>query len=377
MAYFFVFLLLLSIFVLVFTYAHNIYKTQLKCLLFVVVLALIGIGVCIEVPADWDIDRHYDVINGIRMSTDSLSTFLQYSYLTTGYNYMFTYVYNIMIYYIARFFPNQALPFIAISVVYSIFMYIFYNEFYERGHNVRSRCIVLSFAICIVLMPYIYVYSNIRNPLAVSLVALGIYKYYKQNSLIVFMLLTVCATLIHPVAIAIIPFVFLSHIKPGMKSTFVALVLPSILFPVLEFFSLWLNSAFLAGIAYKYYSYTMLRTDYQGKIFLYSTILLLLVIFIVYMLLQRNVEKVVDVQTYRLLNLFIWYSMFALGFWQNYSLITRLPYSIACLSPIIVKTLFNRRMLTTPVLKVVSLCSEWAILALGLLGVYNNIIWLL
>ena len=77
------------------------------------------------------------------------------------------------------------------------------------------------------------------------------------------------------------------------------------------------------------------------------------------------------------MNLIIWYSMFSLGFYRNYEMITRLPYTIAILSPVVVKTLFDKSSTTSVIRQITGGVIEFLVLLLALLGLYENIAWML
>lgn len=370
MVYVFILLLALCLVSIIAEYSRQYSRKKIKWLFVFMIIALAGIGACVEPKETYDLFRHYEMIDRVRGSSYSLGSFLVEGYKSTDGNYKYTYVYNIFVYIVAKCLPNQSFPLITIAVTYSLFTYILFREL--EGASLTNRNIIISCAIFSVLMPYLYVYSGIRNALAASIVSFGIYRLYKDKKVVIFIECTVIAVLIHPAAAAIVPFILLSRIKPGIKGIIITLAAPSLLSLVMEYFRLQLGNDYLFRIAAKYYNYTMVRVDNQGKVFLYSTILILVILAVLALCLQRRQKK-----NYSLLNLIIWYAMFSLGYVGSYEMMTRLPYSIAFLSPVIVNTLFNRKGVNSLADQRIVLASTGLILVLAILGIYENIAWMM
>ena len=367
-------LLLACIVIFVLSYNGRFTRQQTIIILFVMIIMLAGIGALIEPDMKYDLYRHYIMIDRARYCDYSFPRFLLEGHSITDTNYKYTYAYNALVFIIARLLPNQALPFIVISVSYGIFAYILVSEFGDDELN--NRNIVLSFCASFVIMPYLYIYSSIRNPLAGAIVSLGLYCYYKHKKLSALFVCSMVAVLIHPIAAAIIPFIFLRKIKPGLIGVAITLFLPTIVSRIMERIMYSGVSDFLFKIAAKYYNYTVVRTDNQGRVFLYSAVIILLVV--VLLSWQNKAPAIYNSDSYlnQMNNMIIWYSMFSLGYIQNYEMITRLPYSIALLSPVIVKHLFNQETASSKVQHVSILTSEAVVLALAVLGLYENIAWL-
>lgn len=375
MVFIFIVILAFCLIASVAAYKGRYPRQQEKWVLIGLIIALAGIGACVAPKSTYDLFRHYEVIDRVRNSSYSLSSFLVDGYRITDLNYKYTYAFNFLIYIIAKFLPNQALPFITIVVTYSVFAYILFREFEED--KLGNRNVVISLSIFLVLMPYLYVYSNIRSSLAGGVIAFGIYRFYRDKKIILFVICGIIAVLIHPIAAAIIPFIFLSRIKPGIKGIAVTLLAPTALFPIMEYFRLKLGNDFLFRISAKYYNYTLVRTDNQGRVFLYSTIIMLIIISILAVVSHKERNTTWKDKQYSLMNLIIWYSMFSLGFYRNYEMITRLPYTIAILSPVVVKTLFDKSSTTSVIRQITGGVIEFLVLLLALLGLYENIAWML
>ncbi len=371
-----VFVQILALCLLLFSVNYSKYYPRIlvKVIFVAWIVALAGIGICIDPKESYDLYRHYELINRVRQSSYSLSFFLSQGCKNLNANYQYTYVFNILIYLIARFFPNQALPFLTIIVTYSVFVYILLTEFKK---NLTNRDIVLSMALFTVLMPYLYVYSGIRNALAGAIVSIGIYRLYRFKKVVAFIICTIIAILIHPIAAAVVPFITLSRMKPRLLGFIVTIVAPSLVSQVMEFLRHQVDNNFLFRIAVKYYNYTRVRVDNQGMVFLLSPIIILIIISIRAMVLQRGRTTIVNDRKFSLLFLIVWYAIFSLGYFNSYSIMIRLPYSIAVLSPVVVKELFDHKQIKGNTDLLTYLSTVGIIIALAIIGIYENTAWLL
>lgn len=367
-------ILMLSVLMFAVAFNNRFPRKQTILILVLVVFALAGIGASIVPKDNYDLARHYQVIERVRKSSYTLGSFLSKGYTITSSNYRYTYLFNVLIYIVARWFPNQALPFIAIFITYILFVSVLLREFEDSDLN--NKNILLSFSIFLVLLPFLYVYSGIRNALASTIVGYGLYRFFKNKKFFIFAFCSICAVLIHPVAIAVIPFIVLSKYSPSVIGLIITLVIPSLLNPVIEFVRLHVHNDFLFGIAAKYYNYTMVRVDNQGRVFLYSPIIVLVII-IINVVWNQKKKRMPDADNkYSLANLFVWYSAFSLGYFKNYSMITRLPYSIAVLSPVIVNEVLSYHCVKSELKQIVRIVTIGSILFIAALGLYENIMWL-
>ena len=351
------------------TFKGSFFKEQTIILILMIVVSLSIFGATKQPKEIYDLYRHYEAIDRVRASSMTLTRFLKDGYTITNYNYRHTYLFNILLFVIARFLPNQALPFITVLITYSCFSYILISELGEE--YLSNRRIVFSIAFFSILLPYLYVYSNIRNALAAAIASVGIYRLFKQKKIVLFFICTISAVLVHPVVLAIIPFILLSKVRPGIIGIILITVIPSILFPIMEFFRLKFNNYFLFWIAAKYYNYTLVRVDNQGRGFLFSTVIILLVFVILAVTKSDNISPIQE-NDRRLINVITWYSLFSLVYVRNYEIITRLPYLIAFLGPVISKVFLNDKLH----IRNKNTLYEGVVYGLSLLGIYLNIAWL-
>lgn len=368
----FLLIILFILFLFAVTYNYSFPRKQAILLLVVLVVSLALLGAITEPKSIYDLSRHYDLLNAIKNSTFSLKTYLRNGPDLLNENYQYTFLFNILCYVIARYLPFQVLPFFAIILSYSCFLYVLIDFFGKK--ELTNRNIFLSIALCQVIMPFLFVYSGIRNALAASIVAVGIYRFFLVNhSYLELAIITVCSVLFHPIGFVIVPFIFVSRITPGIKSIFVPFVLPSIVFLITEYCRLRLGNDFLFRIAAKYYNYTQVRVDNQGRVFFFSSFIVLLMIagYSIYHFVKKIPVSEDKSQT-QLMSFLAWYSMFSIGYFTSYEMLTRLPYNFALLAPVIVSCYCKRNEKRT----VYSLASPVIIIGMFILSVYETVMWL-
>ena len=332
-------------------------------------IALGLLGASIEPKEIYHLARHYTYIDNIRTYGFTLTEYLRYGFLYNDMNFKYAYVYNIILYVIAKLLPNESLPFMAISLCYASFFYVYiHSNMRERSSFAR----LTSIALFSVLLPYLFIYSGIRNALASCMVALGVYQYVMKGSIVGPAALSACAIMIHPAACALIPFVLLAKVRPRVWSCAAIAVFPSLLFKLTEFFRLRLGNEFLFRLSSKYYNYLLIRNDSQGKVFLYSCIISVVLIVVMSLLYIYSSKNSASGICY----LITLYALFCLGYTSSYELAVRLPYNIAIFSPVMIVYFFdsdyhNRNMRT------LQLFSSLILISLSILVLYENAMWLL
>ena len=369
---FFLGIIFLVLFAFAATYKYALPRKGTIILLVLLVFSLAGFGAFTEPKIIYDLSRHYDLLSAIKNSTFDFKGYLLYGPELLNWNYKYTYIFNILCYVIARYLPFQFLPFITILVSYSCLLYVLVDYF--ELNNLSNRNVLLSIALCQVTMPYLFVYSGIRNALASAIIGFGIYRFFfKKHNYFELALLTVCSVLIHPIGFVIIPFIAVSKITPGFKGLAVPFVLPSLVFFVTEYCRLKLGNDFLFKIADKYYNYTQVRVDNQGiSFFLCSVgVLVILSAYSIYHVVKKKTVSYNE-KTTQMMNMLTWYSLFSLGYFTSYEMLTRLPYNFAILSPVIVASYFKKSDKRT----VYSLFGPVFIIGLFLLSLYETVMWL-
>ena len=365
--------ILLELILFATTYNYTLPKKQVIFLLSLMVLALAFLGAFIEPKEAYDLSRHYDLLSSIKNSSFTLTSYLKEGPEFLNWNYRYTYIFNVLCYLIARYLPFQALPFITILICYSLLMYIVISYFGEG--NLINKNIFFSICLCQATMPYLFIYSGIRNGLASSIIAFAIYRFvYCNHNYFELGLLAIVSILVHPIGFVILPFFAFSKIKPGIKSMVVPFVLPTAVFAVTEYLRANSSSNFLFSISAKYYNYTQVRTDNQGIAFLLCSISVLLLIsahFIYYTVRKKPFSD--DPKSVALLNVLTWYSLFSLGYFTSYEMILRLPYNFALLSPIIVDSILKNK----KKLELVSTLEQIAMFGLFIISVYETVVWLI
>ena len=350
---------------------YNVICTK-KCLavgalLFVCSLAVFG--AMVEPPVGFDLTRHYIELDIIRNSDFGVKSFVFHSdYITDG-NYKYMFAYNIYRYCIAKLFPNAALQFFTIIIVYSILVYIILETF--EGRTNRNRVVILSFFMCFAFLPYLYVYSGIRNALAASIVALALYLlFYKNLSWIVFFVIVFIAGTIHPVVIAAGPFAVISFIKP---KGYYLLLIPIILSLEQMVLKAFKNSSIslLKMVGTKYYNYINVYNYDVGRAFTYAPCIICIVILVSAFIVLKNWDR----GNINANNFIIWYIIFALCNINNQQVFMRLLYVLACFSPIIINNFFNKDDTNGSV--TITLICPFIIISMGAYVCYKSFLWMM
>lgn len=132
------------------------------------------------------------------------------------------YAFNALCYLIAQFDNNQLLPCIAALVVFSIMLTILISYFRSEGYS--TKALLLSAAMIFAGMQIQYVFSGIRNAIAVSLTILALYLFfYKEKHPILSVILYLVACTIHSMVLVLLPVVLLACLPPQKVYRFIAL----------------------------------------------------------------------------------------------------------------------------------------------------------
>lgn len=362
-----------------------------------IVLSLCTYSFFKEPSQMYDIYRHYELIDYIRNKKWDISYVVFKGISGIDSNYSFCYLYNLWVAIIAKFLPNGILPFMAVLLYYSVFMYIFYHE--NKGLTISNLEFILSLMLCSTSMPFLYIYSGIRNSSAVALAALGIYRYFKIKKNIVSIIILIGAgVLIHPFAgVAVVVLIFY-RFKPKLIWLIFIILFPIILDPLMEWFRLGSGNVFLFKIGAKYYNYTRVRKDNQGLVFYFNSIfnmILWCIVVWIYMFNQRRkarkyymsleLENVMNIAPIINSNQDIdmdfvsgvwWYTIFSLAFVNSSNIMLRFPFLIGCFSPVFVKICFGNSE-SNRNLSIVQLILMIGIVCFSGLILYENIVWLI
>lgn len=350
---------------LIATHNARFYKWQRR-LFFVAFIVFIALCISLIQPkGTFDLTRHYRLLDGIKSSNQN---WIKYIVDNGEANYRFTYFFNFLTYFIGKYLLHQALPFLAAIICYGVVEYLLNNAYenkkFKNGH------IALTVFVTIGFLPVVYVYSGIRNAVAAAIVALAIYlRIYKDISLTAFFALSALAATMHPVAIAAVPFMFLSKIHPGKKSVILILLIPYLLDVMMTYFRKS-NYDILRYIGAKFYSYIS-RVHYQGKTFYYSAIIMTATV-LLFSLIRRKEASNKD---RAFINFITWYCIFVFANLRSYQIVSRLPYVLGILSPQIVQTIFSPSYYHG--WKRTLLYSAFAgIAAVAIFDIYQNFMWM-
>lgn len=332
------FILIISIIIMLLMIPNgNINNKQGKYLLIGGVTVIAICAAMIVPKANFDLARHYKDYYIIRHSSMNLWEYVFNSSRITDANYRYMYFYNLINYAVSKFMAKESIPFISMVVCYGVWGYILLD--YKKQNRLPNFYVALSILVLNSLMPILYVYSNVRNEVAVAVMALGLYlRIYKKINIFVFAGLTLLAGTMHPIVLIVIPFVFLANIRPGKKGIILVAVIPIALSWGSEKF-IKSSNQFFRYIGFKFYNYTYVTEYSQGSFFFYTAIIFTAFILLLSVL-RRNI-RTQNVADYRFLNFLSWYCIFTLANFQSYQIVMRLPYILGVLSPIIVNVAFK------------------------------------
>lgn len=344
---------------------------QEKCLFVIVLFAASFCAMFIAPKTIYDIARHYETILTIKSSSMDFIDYIFNSFLITDFNYQFTYSFNAMNYIIAKYLPVNTLPFIAFSLCYGVFGYILFDI--KKRNDFNNLYVALSFFLMNCLLPILYIYSNVRNPIAAAVMALAVYlKLYKELKLFNFLLLVTIAVTMHPMVAVALPFLFLAKFKFDPKGLF--LFVPYIVFLplIMEMFQTSENLV-LRYVGYKYYSYTVLHEFSQG-LFFYVTPLTIVFLVLVLTFIQTTNDKRKEDSFF--VNFFQWYCMFILANVHTIQFVLRLPWIIGPLAPLIINLLLSVKFKSSNHKFVLNFFIISMLLIWGILSLYINYAWL-
>ncbi len=303
--------------------------------LLIVSIFIISISAaCIEPKPIYDLARHYKELDVIKNTEMGFGEFVFNSECITDANYRHSFSFNAIRFLIAKYLPKGALPFFSISICYSVFGYILYDV--KRRNKLTNFYVGLSMAVSLCFLPILYVYSGIRNEIAMAVIALVVYlRIYKKCNIIFLILLTFLAITMHPLALSVIPFIFLNKVRAGKIGLFLVVLIPNILYALMEKFR-FSEYDFLRYIGAKFYNYTFVNTYSQGIFFYTSAVVMTATVLFLSVLRTRQMHK----EDQRMVNFISWYSIFVFSNIRSYQIVMRLPYLYGILAPAIVGTLF-------------------------------------
>lgn len=132
--------------------------------------------------------------------------------ITNAGNYSGLYAFNALCYLVSLIGDNRFLSVISALSVFSILLGVLISYFRSEGYS--SRGLMFSIAMIFAGMQIQYVFSGVRNSMAVSLTILSLYCFfYKKRFRIASVVLYLAACTIHPMVLIILPVVLLSNVK--------------------------------------------------------------------------------------------------------------------------------------------------------------------
>lgn len=339
---------------------------------YVIVISVFTVALCgsfIVPKSTYDLARLYSDIELIKSSGMKFFDYVFNSAKLTDTNYRYTYSFNALRYVISRLLPEQALPFISLASCYGVMGYVLYDL--KKRYCITNFYIGLMILLSNCFLPIVYVYSGVRNEIAFSIIALAVYlRIYKKLHLLYFFLLAFVAATIHPLAMVVVPFVFIARIRPGKKGVLLVVLIPNILYALMERLR-FSGISYLRYVGIKFYNYTFVNEHAQGRYFYYSAIVMTMIVLLLSVIKTKQSQN----ENQIFVNFVSWYSIFALANIQSYQIVMRLPYIYGILAPVVVNTLFNSKNYAGR-RKIIQYVMTGVSLLIASYGIYCNYAWM-
>lgn len=265
----------------------------------ILIVALAILAFLIEPKESNDLFRHFEKIDLIREKGFGIK--LEYDYVM---------IVRLLFNFVAFLPSNHFLPAISVIITYGISMYIIY-DFTKRNETtsrVTSIAILLSFALC----SFYVTASGIRNAMACTFLALGLYlDLIRKEKLVKKIWPYIIATLIHPVAYIVIIIRILFNIKWINKIKYVILLIGLLYRPIMNLFRL-INIEITNYLAQKMNAYLVVasKEDIRWMIVIWIFLIFLYVMSII--IEKKNKDKKFD-QYLKFVQIYILF-IFALTF---------------------------------------------------------------
>lgn len=146
----------------------SIKDKNLKISLIILIVSLVILSVCIKPSDTYDLYRHYEVIEQFKLSN--------YWTETVYDNFI---IIRLIFYIISLFNYNELLPAISCIITYGIFVHIIMD--FKTRYSIGIRQILISMLLNLTMIPFIVVYSGVRNTMVFSILALAIYREFIEK----------------------------------------------------------------------------------------------------------------------------------------------------------------------------------------------------
>ena len=245
-------------------------KSMLITVQIILIATLAILAFLIEPKESNDLFRHFEKIDLIREKGFGIK--LEYDYLI---------IVRLLFNLVALLPSNHFLPAISVIITYGISMYIIY-DFTKRNETtsrVTSIAILLSFALC----SFYVAASGIRNAMACSFLALGLYlDLIRKEKLVKKIWPYIIAALIHPVAYIVIIIRLLLNIKWLSKIKYVILLIGLLYRPIMNLLKL-INLEITNYLAQKMNAYLVVESkeDIRWMLVIWMFLIFLYVISII------------------------------------------------------------------------------------------------
>ncbi|MBD5540672.1 MAG: hypothetical protein HDR00_05680 [Lachnospiraceae bacterium] len=163
----------------------------------------------------WDLFVHFTYMNRMEQSNMNFAQILHYG-VSNNSNYRLYILFNLICYITTKISNYHLVPFILVLMDYSIIGYISVDWY--SNHNSNNKNWLPAVVLSTMFMPYMHAFSGMRNANAACLAGLAVYLYLEKHCQFIYaVFLVALAFFMHPVAIVVLPFMWLANRKLDLK----------------------------------------------------------------------------------------------------------------------------------------------------------------
>ena len=200
------------------------YKFSFYVLVLLFVVSMAILGYLLEPNKYLDVYRLYETIDSMRFSSQSF--FSKILGLNTSYPMLISF--NLICFFISLTDENAWLSAISVLLCFGSIFYVLIS--YLKENQYSSKYLLPSLLLIFMGMQIQYIFTGIRNSIAVSLAFLGLYLYHKYKSKVILTILFFASVTMHPVTLLLFLVMFICKSRHQIILRIVALFSSTIVF---------------------------------------------------------------------------------------------------------------------------------------------------
>ncbi len=290
-------------------------KNVNSILIYSIILFIITIFFCsqIDPPSGWDLYRHYEEIDKIRLYG------LEYAFEEGIYKQY--YVISLLFYLVSLQSNNNLLVIISLSIEFLIYFSVL-KYFINKGTIKKSNTILLCNIYFFATINLVQAVSGIRNILAFMIALYGVFITMYKNKKILPIICYLLAVFIHPFSLMIVLIYFISKLK-FKKCIFVILILWGFFYNEIISLLLSIDTPYFEELTENFKMYQTMKVDSDYRIIFLQVFLTVFGVYLIYK--NKTIKKNhLQLGTFVLL-----YTAFALGSLSNMIFFQRASYALS------------------------------------------------